>query len=76
MDCDCKYWARDNILGLTEHHPNCPKYVPEQEARQVIEALLNGIIVWGHDEDGIHDACFGAFRRAAYFIGRPELVME
>ena len=74
--CACKYWTREDVLTPSEHHPNCSKYIPEQEARQVIEALLNGIIIWGHDEDGIHDACFGAFRRAAHFIGRSELVKE
>ena len=74
IECECRYWARDNILLLTEHHPKCTKYNPEQECRKHIEALLNGIIVWANDEDGVHDACFDAFRSAAYFIGKPELV--
>ena len=74
MECECKYWARDNILLVTEHHQNCRHYNPEQEARERIEALLTGIVAWAADEDGIHDACFDAFRDAAYFIGRPDLV--
>jgi hypothetical protein len=75
-DCECKYWARDNVLLLTEHHPKCPKYNVEKEAKAHIEALLNGIIIWASDEDGVHDECFDAFRSAAYFIGRPELIKK
>jgi hypothetical protein len=72
--CECQNWARDNIVLLTKHHPKCPKYNVEEEAKAHIEALLNGMIIWANDEDGIHDKCFDAFRSAAYFIGKPELV--
>jgi len=74
--CECKHWARDNILLLTEHHPRCQKYNVEQEALAYIKALLEGIIIWANDEDGIHYQCFDAFRNAAYFIGKPELIKE
>lgn len=76
MDCECKNWARDNILLLTKHHSSCPKYNVEEEARAYIEALLNGIVARANDEDGVHYACFDAFRSAAYFIGKPELVKD
>jgi len=72
--CECKNWARYNITLLTEHHPNCPRYNVEAEAKVYIEALLRGIILWANDENGIHDQCFDAFRSAAYFIGKPEMV--
>ena len=74
--CECRNWARDNVLLITEHHPNCPKYNVEAEAKAHIEALLKGIIKWANDEDGVHDDCFDAFRSAAFFIGKPELVKE
>ncbi|MDD5724342.1 MAG: hypothetical protein PHY29_11495 [Syntrophales bacterium] len=74
--CECKNWARENILLLTEHHPTCPKYNVEAEAKAHIEALLQGIIIWANDEDGVHYRCFDAYRSAAYFIGKPELVKE
>jgi len=76
IDCECKNWARDNVLLLTQHHPNCPHYNVEQEAKNHIEALLKGIIIWANDEDGVHDQCFDAFRSAALFIGKPELVKD
>lgn len=76
IDCECITWARDNVLLLTSHHPRCPKYNLEAEAKAHIEALLKGIMIWAHDEDGVHDQCFEAFRSAAYFIGKPELVRE
>ena len=75
-DCKCKDWARDNILLLTEHHPDCPHYNVEREAKRHIEALLRGIIIWANDEDGVHYQCFTAFKSAALFIGRPELVKD
>jgi hypothetical protein len=75
-ECECKEWARDHIVLMTEHHPNCPKYNVEAEAKAHIEALLRGIIIWANDEDGVHYQCFDAFRSAAYFIGKPELVKE
>lgn len=76
QDCECKFWARDNILLLTSHHPKCPKYNVEEEARAHIEALLRGIIAWANDADGVHDECLDAFRSAAYFIAKQELVKE
>lgn len=48
----------------------------EAEAKAHIDALLAGIIAWANDEDGVHDQCFDAFRSAAYFIGKPELVKD
>ena len=74
--CECSKWARDNILLLTEHHPKCPKYNVEAEAKAHIEALLQGIIIWANDEYGVPYQCFDAFLNAAYFIGRPELVKD
>ena len=74
MSCECRHWARDKVMLLTKHHPNCTWYNPEQDARGIISDLLNGITAWARDEDGVHDQCFDAFRTAAYFIGRPELV--
>lgn len=75
-DCECRNWARDNIVLLTDHHPDCPKYDVEAEAKAHIEALLDGIIAWANDEDGIHDECFDAFMSAIYFIGRMDLLKK
>ena len=74
MDCECKHWARGSIFPLTEHHPSCPKYNLKKDATEIIEDLLAGIVTCANDEDGVHDACWEAFKHAAYFIGKPELV--
>lgn len=26
--CECRTWARDDVLTASDHHPNCIKYVP------------------------------------------------
>ena len=74
--CECQDWARESIYPLTEHHPNCPHYNLEKDAVEVINKLLDGIIAWASDEDGVHPECFAAFQRAAYFVGRSEVVKE
>ena len=68
--CECSNWARDNVLLLTTHHPNCPEYNVEAEAKTYIEDLLRGIIIWANDEDGVHEQCYDAFRSAAFFVGK------
>ena len=73
MECECKYWARENIYPLTEHHPSCPKYDFKPEAIKIIDDLLKGIVTWANDEDGVHDACWKAFKNAAYFVGKGEM---
>ena len=74
--CECQNWARDNVMLITQHHPRCPKYSVMQEAMAQIKALLDGMLMWANDEDGIHPHCFDAFRSAALFIGEPGLIEE
>ena len=68
FECKCMNWARDNVLLLTKHHPKCPKYNVEAEAKQIIKALIKGIDHWASDEDGVHDACWPAYQSAKFFI--------
>jgi hypothetical protein len=74
--CECSNWARIGDVFLTKHHPNCDKYDFKEETRKIINDLLDGILVWAGDEDWVHDECFGAFERAAWFVGRPEIIKE
>lgn len=74
--CECRNWGRESSVFLTEHHRNCQDYNGEGEARKHIEALLAGILLWAGDEDGIHYECFNAFRDAARFIGRTDLIKD
>ena len=74
--CKCAQWARFGQTFLTKHHRNCEKYAPEQEAKEIIEALLQGIIDWANDGDGIHRYLFRPFKRACYFVGHPEWIKD
>jgi hypothetical protein len=67
--CECSTWARTNILLLTEHHKNCPKYDPEGDSRAIIKSLCIGIEAWSNDEDGVHPDCWKAYQDAKIFIG-------
>lgn len=71
MDCECRYWARNNSKLATEHHPRCTKYDPEGDARKIIETLVRGIEIWARDEDGVHDQCWEAYKNAKFFIYQP-----
>lgn len=73
MDCDCNKWARESLEVFTKHHPECTEYDPEGEAAEVINNLLDGIIAWAADEDGVHPDCWNAFERAAHFVMRSEI---
>ena len=68
--CECIRWARAQKL-LTEHHPRCPRYDPEGDAREVIKALVKGIDAWASDEDGVHDDCWDAYANAREMLFRP-----
>ena len=68
-ECECRYWARDNILLMTHHHPRCPKYNVEEEALSIIRELIRGIDYWASDEDGVHPSCWQAYQSAKFFIG-------
>jgi hypothetical protein len=72
--CECSGWGRDNrdsVLMLS-HHPNCGKYKPEAECRELMLNLINGIESWAADEDGIHPACWEAYRNACFACGEWE----
>ena len=74
--CKCAEWCRIENNLLTEHHPNCEHYHPEKECREMIVDLLDGIMAWASDEDGIHPECFEAFKKAAYFVQQPWRVTD
>lgn len=76
MGCECRNWARTNQLLFTNHHRNCPKYDPEGESKEIIGALLAGILSWASDEDGVHPDCWEAFKNAACFVGEPWRIKE
>jgi hypothetical protein len=70
MDCECINWARTNGW-LAKHHPSCPKYNPEKDAIEFIAELVKGIEAWASDEDGVHDSCWLAYKKAKFIIGEP-----
>lgn len=74
MDCECCKWGRPSSKLLTKHHPNCTEYDIEKEVYQIIYDLLNGVVSWAHDEDGVHPDCWEAFKQGALFIGRWDLI--
>lgn len=74
--CECTHWARTEQFVFTKHHRNCPRYNPEKEAYDIISALIDCIIIWASDEDGIHPSCIQAFRNAANFIGTSNPIQE
>ena len=69
MRCECYNWARTDQSLISEHHKNCPKYNPEEDATKIIRALIKGIEEWAHDEDGVHPSCWGAYQTACHAIG-------
>ena len=70
-ECECATWARGNAATvlICEHHPNCPQYNPEQNTRDLLMRLLDGIETWANDEDGIHSDCWGAYVDACCAVG-------
>ena len=75
LNCECENWARTGNQKLnTKHHAHCEHYWPEQDAYEIISDLIDGIIVWAADEDGVHENCWNAFQNAAAFIGRFDLI--
>ncbi len=75
MDCRCNNWCRDNSKIGTQHHPKCPDYDPEGDAKKIINDLLTGIIQWAADEDGaVHPELWDAFESAAYFVYRGGII--
>lgn len=66
IPCDCATCGRDNhgaILHL-DHHQNCERYQPEQEIRELLQSLINGIESWSNDEYGVHKDCWDAYVKA------------
>ena len=74
INCECKWWARDNQVLMTKHHPNCECYSPEEDIAEIVNALIDGIIAWAADEDGVHPECWEAFKNAAVFVGRFDVI--
>ena len=64
------------MITRMKNHPNCPHYDLAEDATQIINALLDGIVIWAGDEDGVHDAGWNAFKNAACFVGRMEMINE
>jgi len=72
MKCECETWGRDNngaILYL-EHHPNCQQYKPEQQVRDLLLRLIDGIESWASEEDGVHPDCWEAYKSACTTVGQ------
>ena len=65
--CECANWCDKKGLRY-KHHQSCPKYNPVHELRTVCAALIKGIECWAHDEDGVHDAVWEAYRQAKWMI--------
>lgn len=72
--CECAQWARTGHILNTKHHRNCPGYAPEKEAEEIIEKLIQGIIDWGNDGDGIPSPLYETFEQACAFTNNWEWV--
>lgn len=72
--CECQDWCREGQMFLTTHHPRCSKYSPEDDAYKIIVGLLRGIEVWAQDEDGVHPACWEAYKTAKAAVWEAHLV--
>lgn len=72
MPCDCATWGRDNLGAILhlEHHPNCERYRPEPEIRDLLQRLIDGIESWASDEDGVHPDCWDAYVKACGACGQ------
>ena len=70
-DCECSNWGRDSLAAMLHlpHHPNCPKYSPEQPVRELLLQLIDGIEAWAADEDGVHSECWDAYVGACAAVG-------
>lgn len=81
IPCECATWARDdssNLLFL-DHHPNCKQYKPEQQIRDLLLRLIDGIEDWANDEDYVHRDCWEAYCDACAVVGqwnRPQIDRE
>lgn len=68
--CECHSWARtDEGIFLTQHHPNCKKYDPVKDAKEIIKGLIDGIEAGAHDTDGVHPDLWDAYVRGKISIG-------
>ncbi len=74
MNCKCIDLTRASSKVATKHHPNCPDYDPEGDAKIIINDLLDGIMAWASDEDGVHHDCWDTFKSAAHFVYRSEII--
>lgn len=74
--CICSTWGRSDQKLLTKHHKGCHRYDPEADAREIIEALIEGIQYWASDEDGVHYKCWDAYYKAMISVGRKPPSIE
>jgi hypothetical protein len=42
----------------------------------IIEELIKGIESWAADEDGVHDDCYEAYRRAKCAMGQYDFLLK
>ena len=72
IECECTTWGRDNhgAMLLLAHHPNCTRYRPETEIRELLLSLIEGIESWAAAEDGVHPDCWEAYVKACNVCGR------
>jgi hypothetical protein len=61
--CECQSWCHPGGWLLLSHHPNCTKYTPLVDCREIIMGLLRGIEASAQDTDGIHPALWEAYKR-------------
>ena len=56
--------------------PNCERYRPEPEIRELLQRLIDGIESWAADEDGVHPDCWEAYKAACAVVGQWDRVKE
>lgn len=71
--CDCITWGNDGSKSKLRlsHHPNCKKYDAENELKELLVKLVDGIEWWANDCDGVHPDCWKAYVKACHVLGVP-----
>ena len=71
-ECECVNWCDADFAHrmLTGHHASC-KNSPDalKRAKELIKELVKGIEAWGHEEDGIYEPVWEAYKKGKSVIG-------
>ena len=60
----CREAFAESKYRLGQPSPNCSQYNLKDELVSLIKRLVKGIEDWGCDVDGVHPACWDAYKEA------------